>query len=340
MSQSPPPSSTPSSTQPPISEETIEAKPAPFYHRHKKTGKPTKEMIGTRAIILELARTKSALNKRRLSKRCNLDMRTTLKYCRDLSKNRILKIDNLTRNNQTIPLYSLSDEGKIAALGISVSETEPTGLDHKALVSELVSKSSAATPLHRFGKRFLELFIEQGREDIPIKWFNTASYHIYGNPLPDYWAIIFLTAAQEMTDDQTKILSENIDSVFQKIGQRDANLVKHFFKTTLTFMVLHTIIGAQNDAAFEYFRDLNPDIYLPHKCKLCGHLEQRKVVTIPELMKASITGRTLKCRKCKRTSKADYAILDNIIEATKNPNFKSPVHTQVKPPNPTRIWRP
>ena len=83
--------------------EDKEQKPAaaPFYHTNEKSGKPTKEMIGTRAVIMTLAKEGKPMTVYALTQATDMPRANIGKYCRQLKKLGVVKADEVKKPSQS-----------------------------------------------------------------------------------------------------------------------------------------------------------------------------------------------------------------------------------------------
>jgi hypothetical protein len=278
---------------------------APFYHTHTETGKPTKEMLGTREIIFILAKANKPLTKHAIGRLTDMPPANVGKYCRQLRKIGILDVEEVKHPSQSYWPYSLTWVGKLVALALDLSEKEGRGIDRDALTKELINTMEPATPMHKFSKHIYQTMIERGREDIVQEWFRRISETAYREGQTDPIAAAWLSAAGFDMGD--KFVLSVINEAFSKLSRADTLATKLYIKQGIEQGVMDEII--RQNKGVEYFKEYigDPDIiYIPFKCKRCGNYEPRRRTKIKELLVARMTGKSLFCNACRMTTKEAY----------------------------------
>jgi hypothetical protein len=315
-------------------EEPEKRPPAPFYHTHTHTGKPTREMIGTRAIIIKLALAENPMTKYAIEKATGMAPASVSKYCKQLRKMDILKVEEAKKPGQSYRPYSLGYGGKLAVLAIDLTTEHGLGLDRTALTKELVEKMPSATPFHKFAQRTYQGLIERGRGDIVQDWLKRIAESTYRDGATDAFVGAWMAASGFTLTD--KVALSVIDDVFSKMSRKELTATKHFLKYSLQSTVIEELV--KQDKGLDFFKDVEEEedvdnFYMPFKCGRCGYYEPRRRVSIREILRCQMTDRSPVCTNCRMWSKMNFNEEEGKPKDRVRARIQSTLQTKPSPPS-------
>ncbi len=281
--------------------------PAPFYHTITKTGKPTKEMKGTRTIIFTLAKEGKPMTVHAISKSTDMPRANVGKYCKQLKKAGVVKAEELKQPSQSYWPYSLTYEGRLVALAIDLSMEHGGGLDRKRLTRELVEQMPFATPFHKFAQKTYLAFLEHGREDIVQEWLKRVAEAVFRDGATDAFIGAWMAVSGFNVGD--KVALKVIDEAFSKLTRKDLLATKFYLKYALQTSVIEEIV--KQSKGTEFFKeaekaDEDPNVFfMPLKCGRCGYYDPHRALTVREMLACYITNRSPVCTNCRMWTKLD-----------------------------------
>jgi hypothetical protein len=262
-------------------------------------------MLGTREIILTLAKKGEPMTKHAITKATGKAPTNVGKYCKQLRKIGILNVEEVKHPSQTYWPYSLSYEGRLVALAIDLATEHGTGIDRMAITKELVDDMPIASPFHKFAQKVDATLIERGRIDVVQDWMRRIVESAYMNGYSDPFEAAFLAVSGFNVSD--KLALKVIDDVFATMNKKDMIATKLFIKHSIQTQVIEEIV--RQDKGKEFFDRTveNPDVlYMPYKCLRCGYYDPRRETTLREFLVARMTNRSFVCRGCRMWVKMDY----------------------------------
>lgn len=172
------------------------------------------------------------------------------------------------------------------------------------------------TPIHRLSKRIYGLMVEKGRQDLVMDSFKKVVETMYREGIKDVW-LAMMKIVPDVSDEHYKFTLGIVEEAWASIGKTDAAYVKLYIRHSAETSLFEQAIEKGNEEFLVYFRDeiANADyVYLPYKCKICGHKDQKRKTSMKELIVCTLTGRYLRCRGCGQSPKLEEPVFEETVK--------------------------
>lgn len=198
-----------------------------LYHKSKRSGRPTKAMVGSRGIVYELAKANSGLTRRALARRLEIDEHSSLTYCRELTDVFVLSKETSKKGSQIETRYSLTLPGKIVALALDSEERQPTGIDRLSLSLAILDEMRFDPDNLQldFGWRLLSLFLEAKREDMILQWARYTARICLGEYAKDYIATSWVFLPEYLYYHQKRTFFIAVDWLLPQLRKGQISMV-------------------------------------------------------------------------------------------------------------------